>query len=109
MQPLSHDIRRMFRRYSVGETVSATGDVTETYAVDGPYNLAFRPGGDARVLTEGGYSKASESYFVIADGCDCFQPGDVLTTDSHGNDARYAVQTVKTFPTEQTMYVRGLR
>lgn len=109
MQPLSHDIRSYYRKHATGEVVSDTGDVTETFKVDGPYSLAFRPGGDARMLTESGYSNAVETYFVIADGCDCFTAGDVLTKDKAGLYPEYRVQTVKTFPTEQTFYVRGVQ
>ena len=108
MQPLSHDIRRYYRKHTTGEVVSDTGDVVPTYKVDGPYALAFRPGGESRTLGEQGYTRESTQYFVIADGVHCFEPGDILTSDKAGNNALYQVQIVKDWPTEQTMYVRGL-
>ena len=108
MQPLSHDIRRYYRKHATGEAVSNTGSVTETYTVDGPYSLAFRPGGKTRTYGEQGYTFETETYFVIADGCSNFQPGDILTSDSKGGNELYRIETVKTWPSEQTMYVRGL-
>jgi len=111
MQPLSHDIRSYYRKHATGEVVSETGAVTETYTVDGPYSLAFRPtksGGEARSLGEQGYNRAVEQFYVIADGCKCFRSGDTLTTDRKGLEPVYQIENVATWPTEQTFYVRGL-
>ncbi len=108
MQPLMHDIRRCYRKHISGEEISETGVVTPIYKVDGPYALAFRPGGAVRTHGDAGYTYEQTMYFVIADGCFCFEPGDILTSDSKGKDGLYKVDTVKTFPTEQTMYVKGL-
>lgn len=108
MQPISHDIRTYYRKHATGEVVSDTGVVTETYTVDGPYQLAFVPGGESRTRGEQGYTYEGEVFYVIADGMSCFKPGDTLTTDRKGLHAEYAVMDVKTWPTEQTFYVRSV-
>ena len=108
MLPLSHDIRRYYRKHATGTVVSDSGAVRESYTVDGPYSLAFRPGGESRTFGEQGYTHETENYLVIADGCKNFHAGDILTGDAQGNDELFKVDVVKNWPTEQTMYVRGL-
>lgn len=108
MLPLSHDIRRYYRRYATSTSISNTGDVTEITAVDGPYSLAFRSGGTARTRGEQGYTYETETYLVIADGCRSFKAGDVLTEDSAGDKPLYKVLTARTYPTEQQLIVRAV-
>jgi len=103
MLPLNYDIRSYYRKHQTGEEVE-DGIVTPTYSTDGPYSIAFRPGSNSRFLTEQGYTEASTTYFCIADGVDCFKSGDILTD---GSDDLYILSDVKTFPTEQTFYVRS--
>lgn len=109
MQPLAFDMRRYYRKHAVGETVSATGAVTAEYAVDGPYKIAFRPGGRARTQGESGYTAEQTVMYCIADGLHIFEPGDILTSDPLGQLEQWKIETVKDFPTEQTFYARGLR
>ena len=108
MQPLSYDIRRMYRKHASGEEVSDTGAVMATYTIDGPYSIAVRPGGKSRTLGEQGYTLETTQFMLIADGVSVFEEGDVLTNDPMGTEEVFKVETVKTWPTEQVMYVRGL-
>ena len=108
MLPLSFDVRSYYRKHQDGESVSVSGDVTPTFSMDGPFKIAFRPGGASRTIGEGGYSFEGAQFYCIVDGCKSFTPGDILTSDSQGNDELYRVELVKTFPTEQQLYVRGL-
>ena len=105
MQPLYCEERRLYLKHQIGEEEAENGIVTPTYETSGPYRLSFTPGSQGRTLTEQGQSYHETTYFVIADGLRCFQPGDVLTD---GTSDLFVIQTVKTFPTEQTMYVRAL-
>ena len=105
MQPLSYDIRSYYRKHQSGETVTDSGEVIPTFTTDGPYQLAFRSGGESRTLGETGYTSESEIYFVIADGVTVFKAGDILTD---GTTDLYRCAVVKNWPTEQTMYVRAI-
>lgn len=102
MLPLNYDIRSYYRKHQTGEETE-DGIVTPTYSVDGPFSIAFRPGSMSRELTEQGLSDGSTLFFCIADGVRCFEPKDILTD---GENDLYAVISVKTWPTEQTFYVR---
>lgn len=106
MLPLSYDIRTYYRKHQNGETVTASGAVIPTHTMDGPYKVAFRPGGRSKGLTEGGYSFDASQFYVIADACRAWEPGDIMTDDPAGENELYKVDVVKTFPTEQQMYVR---
>lgn len=110
MQPLYCDPRTYYRKHQVGETVNDDGTVDPEFAVDGPYRLSFTPtdkgsGERQRPLGEQGFNADGVRFFVIADAVKVFQSGDILT-DGH-NDL-YEVLSVKTWPTEQTFYVREL-
>ncbi len=103
MLPLSYDWRDYYRKHQTGTEEDDSGNVTPIYETEGPYTLAFRPGSDNEIITEQGYSVDQSIYLVIADGCDCFRSRDILTD---GSEDLYEVLNVKTFPTEQLMYVR---
>lgn len=105
MQPLGYDNRTYYRKHQVGEEVDVAGNVTPIYETDGPYVIAFRPGSASRIQTEQGYSYDQEVYFCICDGVNCFEAGDVLTD---GENDLYKLFSVKSFPTDQTFYVRAL-
>ena len=105
MRPLNYDIRSYYRKHQVGETED-DGIVNPVYDTDGPYDIAFRAGSQSRILTEQGYSDAMTVYYCIADGVDCFRSGDILTD---GTDDLFVITDVKTFPSEQTFYVRGIQ
>ena len=105
MLPLDYDIRSYYRKHQVGEETDREGRTEPTYQVTGPHPIAFRPGQQTKTLTEQGYAVDQTVYYCIADGCDFFESGDILTD---GNADLYKVISVKTFPTEQTFYARAL-
>jgi hypothetical protein len=105
---MHYDSRRMYRKHAVGETVTETGEVVPTYAVDGPYSLAFRPGSAQRTAGPEGYTYEASVSYIIAHMATAFRPGDILTEDPHGNVERYKVEVVKSYPTEQQLYARAL-
>lgn len=114
MNPMNHDIRSYYRKYQTGETV-LDGIVTPTYAVEGPYRLAFRngPGGKRagngqRSIGEEGYTDAMETYYVIAHNIHCFKSLDILCSDDKGETELYRVETAKDYPTEQQLWVRRI-
>jgi len=111
MQPLQYDVRSYYRKTAVG-TEEHDGIVTETFETTGPFDLAFVPGAETRMLSEQGYVHSGSQYLVIADGCGSqdtasrkgvFRAGDILTD---GEEDLYEIISVRTFPTEQTMTAR---
>lgn len=105
MLPLDFDIRSYFRKHQIGEEVDDEGRTEPLFDINGPFPIAFRPGQEARTITEQGYAYDQTVYYCIADGCDCFVAGDILTD---GVNDLYRIEAVKTFPTEQTFYARAI-
>ena len=104
MLPLNYDIRMMYRKHQVGDTV-VDGIAEPTWETDGPHMVAFRPGREIRESTPQGYDYGKTNYMCIAPDTDAFQSGDVLTD---GTKDLYQVLDVGTYPTEQIFHVRAI-
>lgn len=106
MQPLSTDVRTMYRLYVEGTEENEMGDVIARYRMGAKVRLYFFPAPQTYAQAEGGVSVADSRMTVKVPYSRMFRPGDRLA-EADGTP-RYEVLSVTDYPGHQTMEVQPL-